>query len=62
MMIFYFFKIKNYDAKLFDENKKKTNINSIDLITYLSKLARESKILTFSDPKPQKTLSKVKKS
>lgn len=52
--------LKNYDPKLFDENKKKTTINSIDLITYLSRLAREGKVLTFSDPKIQKTLSKVK--
>ena len=51
--------LQNYDQKLFDENKKKNSINSIDLITYLSRLARESKILSFSDPKIQKTLSKV---
>lgn len=50
---------KEYDTKLFDENKKKTTINSIDLLTYMLKIGRESKIMTFSDLRMQKTLSKV---
>jgi hypothetical protein len=33
---------------LFNEENRKRNVNSIDLLLYIMKLANESKIMTFS--------------
>ena len=51
---------KKYEQILFDETKnKKTIVNSLDLVYLLNKLQRESKIMTFSGNKAQKTILKV---
>lgn len=43
---------KKYDSLLFDESKnKKTSIATIDLISLLNKISRESKIMTFNGNK-----------
>jgi len=43
---------KKYDPLLFDEIKnKKTAITSLDLISLINKLSRESKIMTFNGNK-----------
>ena len=48
---------KKYDAILFDETKnKKTVVNSLDLVSLLSKLDVESRVMTFSGNKYQKLI------
>jgi hypothetical protein len=39
---------KNYALMLFDESKKKVSVNPIDLLIYMQKIWRESKIMTFT--------------
>ena len=52
---------KKYEPHLFDEQKnKKTVVTSLDLVYLLSKLNRESRIMTFSGNKCQKTIFKVR--
>ena len=36
---------------LFDDKKKKTTVTWLDLLTFINKLTREAKIMTFSSPR-----------
>jgi hypothetical protein len=53
----YLFK-KNYPAMLFEEQKKKTGVNAIDILQFLSKGWREGQVMTFSSSYLQRFLSK----
>jgi len=57
----YIFK-KNYETYLYNEEEdKKDSVNSIDLLTFLSKLGFEMRIMTFSNHFSQKMLTQLHK-